>query len=881
MGLIFGSEKLALTLCLAAVTACGAPTDGGGNGSGDAGPAEGDMTGNDSSATGGVQGGGAGGEPVGGGGGEGGEPVGGMGGAGGVPVGGMGGAGGEPVGGSGGAGGVPVVCEGPPGFIVVAPVLPPVVEGPVTPPTLSTCEMPLSLNDSPNGDGTFSFTGSTNGAVNNLTGSCGRGAAPDAAFTFTAPTNGLWTLTTVRFDDGASFDTILYTRGACDDLEDLDCSDDVGSPQSALRVSLEAEQSIFVVVDGFSAESAGDFVLTAMPDLGPLPEGAPCDDLDLGGACDEGLSCADLRGHRGVCMVVGAPTISEASIVLSVGMNQLLIEVSGLDANHDVESLDLSAVDARGEPLDLSSIGLFPYHPYFDRVVSVDGSYSARTLVYLDEPADISVATVVVYDRRGLTSESFDVMVTAPAVSDLGGPCDPNRNFDSCAEGLLCDRAGPDPATPPTCSATDAGCDDGIVPIRLNDFADACGFSYEGSLDGAVDHTDTCGFDTAGDQVLSFEADAGDYVAAVYSTNGVPIVITHQTSCLVEDVAALLLCSSHFPGEDDGRPAYVSMSFATPGTQYLVVSGLEGPAANYRVVVYAAHAPTLDVAEGTVDAQTNSLGIRLVGADLDGDVVGLSMRILDAMGMPVLANMDGSPYEGSVPQDALQTGADGSVEIFLALEIRDIDFATLALLEVALLDATDRRSAVLTVRLEAPPALEPDAACRINEVFGFCSGDQVCAEDAADSPTGLCTVLGAACPAQYGEVIDLNSFALAGAYSYAGDTTALPSLTDGQCGGAGANDAVFTFTADVAGPYTFETVVDAGRDTVLYVRSHCGSMAPAEELACDDDSGDSTASLVHLELAALQTVYVFVDGYVGDVADNGPFVLNVTPPPAN
>ena len=878
MGLIFGSEKLALTLCLAAVTACGAPTDGGGNGSGDAGPAEGDMTGNDSSATGGVQGGGAGGEPVGGGGGAGGEPVGGMGGAGGVPVGGM-----------GGAGGVPVVCEGPPGFIVVAPVLSPVVEDPVTPPTLSTCEMPLSLNDSPNGDGTFSFTGITTGAVNNLTGSCGNGAAPDAAFTFTAPTTGLWTLTTVRFDGGASFDTVLYTRGACADLEDLDCSDDVvdGSPQSALRVSLDAEQSILVVVDGYSDESAGDFVLTALPDLGPLPEGAPCDDLDFGGACDEALSCADLRGHLGVCMVVGAPTISEASVALSVGMNLLLIEVSGLDANHDVEGFELSAVDALGEPLDLSGGDPDSNRSYFfDRVVSVDGSYSARTLVYLDEPADISVATVVVYDRLGLTSESLNVVVTAPAVSLLGGPCDPNRNFDSCAEGLLCDREGPDPATPPTCSASDAGCDDGIVPIRLNDFADACGFSYEGSLDGAVDHTDTCGSGPGSDQVLSFEAEAGDYVAALYSTNGAPIVITHQTSCLVEDVAALLLCSSHFPGEDDGRPAYVSMSFATPGTQYLVVSGLEGPAATYRVVVYAAHAPTLDVAEGTVDTQTSSLGIRLVGADLDGDVVGLSMRILDEMGMPVIANMDGSPFEGSVPQDALQTGADGSVELVFVLELSFDESDTLALLEVALLevallDASDRRSAVLTVRLEAPPELERGAACRFNEVFGFCAEGQVCAEDAANSPTGLCVDLGVACPAHYGEVIDLNSFALEGAYSYAGDTTALPSLTDGQCGAAGAHDAVFTFTADVAGPYTFETVVDDQRDTVLYVRSHCGSRAPAEELACDDDSGAGAASLVRVELAALQTVYVFVDGYVGDVADNGPFVLNVTPPPAN
>lgn len=77
----------------------------------------------------------------------------------------------------------------------------------------------------------------------------------------------------------------------------------------------------------------------------------------------------------------------------------------------------------------------------------------------------------------------------------------------------------------------------------------------------------------------------------------------------------------------------------------------------------------------------------------------------------------------------------------------------------------------------------------------------------------------------------------------------------GSCGGAGAPDIAFTFTAENAGFYTFDTV-GSTLDTVLYVLDgECSDT----ELGCANDPL-TTFSIITLELAAGQTVTLVVDG---------------------
>jgi len=80
----------------------------------------------------------------------------------------------------------------------------------------------------------------------------------------------------------------------------------------------------------------------------------------------------------------------------------------------------------------------------------------------------------------------------------------------------------------------------------------------------------------------------------------------------------------------------------------------------------------------------------------------------------------------------------------------------------------------------------------------------------------------------------------------------------GSCGGAGAPDAEYTFTAPADGTYTFDTQ-GSQLDTVVYVLD---GECMGTELGCNDD-GDQSQSVVAVDLVEGQTVTVVVDGNDG------------------
>ena len=115
---------------------------------------------------------------------------------------------------------------------------------------------------SPSSDvGSSVFSGNTTLAGDDFLPSCVEenegGGSPDRAFEYTAPAAGNFAFDT----DGSAFDTGLAIFDGCAGAE-LACNDDSGSV-SALRsrviVTLEAGQTVVVVVDGYSVSNYGDF----------------------------------------------------------------------------------------------------------------------------------------------------------------------------------------------------------------------------------------------------------------------------------------------------------------------------------------------------------------------------------------------------------------------------------------------------------------------------------------------------------------------------------------------------------------------------------------------------------------------------------------------
>jgi hypothetical protein len=103
-----------------------------------------------------------------------------------------------------------------------------------------------------------SISGTTEGASNALTGSCG-GDGPEATFLYTAPTTGAYVLDT----GGSEIDTVLYVLDASCAGQELGCNDDFEGTLSQVTVNLTAGQSVVVVVDSIGA--GGPFTLHIAP----------------------------------------------------------------------------------------------------------------------------------------------------------------------------------------------------------------------------------------------------------------------------------------------------------------------------------------------------------------------------------------------------------------------------------------------------------------------------------------------------------------------------------------------------------------------------------------------------------------------------------------
>ncbi len=134
-------------------------------------------------------------------------------------------------------------------------------------------------------------TATTVGAGNDLMGGCGGNlgeTAEDAAFYWTAPSEGIFTFDTL----GSDFDTTMYALADSCSGVSLACNDDAqGSSQSEIELYLTQGQVIVLVVDGYSSQNAGTFLLNiAAQEYGACADGT---DNDGDGLIDcEDTDCA-------------------------------------------------------------------------------------------------------------------------------------------------------------------------------------------------------------------------------------------------------------------------------------------------------------------------------------------------------------------------------------------------------------------------------------------------------------------------------------------------------------------------------------------------------------------------------------------------------------
>jgi hypothetical protein len=155
-----------------------------------------------------------------------------------------------------------------------------------------------------------------------------------------------------------------------------------------------------------------------------------------------------------------------------------------------------------------------------------------------------------------------------------------------------------------------------------------------------------------------------------------------------------------------------------------------------------------------------------------------------------------------------------------------------------------------------PPCVDPDECVDGDEEGLAClAGTGVQARTCVAGEWQLGPCAGAVCPPATVAVIGVQG----------GTLVAGTSQLAGSCGQSNiSTEATYRFTAGAAGNYTFDTTGSAF-DTVLHLRRVCGDAQ--SQIACDDDSGEGSASRITTALGAGEQIIVVVDGYNGRVGD--------------
>lgn len=154
-------------------------------------------------------------------------------------------------------------------------------------------------------------TGSTLGEHDDILVPCLKFDSVDLQFEWTAPMAGTWQVDTY----GSSYDTALMVLASDCDGAQLACNDDIGTEESAVLVTLEAGETILIVVDGYGG-AAGDFLLNideAQP--GPCCTPGPfagCDEPTCQAAvCAIDASCCN-EDWDSNCALTLAPQVCDA-----------------------------------------------------------------------------------------------------------------------------------------------------------------------------------------------------------------------------------------------------------------------------------------------------------------------------------------------------------------------------------------------------------------------------------------------------------------------------------------------------------------------------------------------------------------------------------------
>ncbi|MCB9507677.1 MAG: DUF4215 domain-containing protein [Myxococcales bacterium] len=170
--------------------------------------------------------------------------------------------------------------------------------------------------------------GTTVGAADAQTSTCGGDGSGDVAYLWHAPHTGTWAFDTA----GSEFDTVLTLRDPAGDVCDgaeLDCDDDGLAPASRAETGLSIGDAVLIVVDGSAAE--GVFALSATAPPVPASEVLPSPDGDDPRQSLFGTAYWNEGDYIEFEWTTSYATLSHVDIHLSLDLNALSCDTQDMD----------------------------------------------------------------------------------------------------------------------------------------------------------------------------------------------------------------------------------------------------------------------------------------------------------------------------------------------------------------------------------------------------------------------------------------------------------------------------------------------------------------------------------------------------------------------
>lgn len=304
----------------------------------------------------------------------------------------------------------------------------------------------------PNG---LTYSGVNPGGEGRFVSLAGTGQGREVVFSYTPDLDGDLVVDTF----GSHIDTVLYVRTDCQDpASEIAYNDDSGSlsgpilSQVEVRNGAMAERTIFLFVDTVSAENTGEFTVTARVRR-VVHRGEECDPDGLATRCAEGSAC----GPAGVCVDVHPPEVSQVwALVLDDPGDEIRFIARGSDADGDAQGLRIAFFDRSGAPLRVEGRD----HIQVDSDVRLAGltEFTAHADVSgFAEFPEAAAADIRIVDAQGLSSEPMHADFVPLPRPAMGEPCDPDRLFDRCVLGAICDASSRCvPGMPPVLSELQA-----------------------------------------------------------------------------------------------------------------------------------------------------------------------------------------------------------------------------------------------------------------------------------------------------------------------------------------------------------------------------------------------------------------------------------------